>query len=271
VLTPHLAGPVGLAGCLLGSALGAQGLAPAVGQSGFGVQDEQVVNVSAYDFLPNETATDYEIAAGVLSAKDNVNPCGRALFAAPIGAGLIPNGALITGVAAYVADSTSVVDENIRVLVCRRWVDVDGSNPGEGCLYDLATAGSPGDTVLEDGSDVMVRYREDVDSDGTAEVVAYYLLAQFGVEAKAANVCGFDLGLRQVTFYFRRQISPPPALATFSDVPLDHSESQFIEALAAAGISQGCGVGKFCPDNPVTRAQLAMFLARALGLHWPAL
>ena len=37
-----------------------------------------------------------------------------------------------------------------------------------------------------------------------------------------------------------------------------------INALAAAGISQGCGPGSFCPDRPVTRAEMASFLARAL-------
>jgi hypothetical protein len=44
---------------------------------------------------------------------------------------------------------------------------------------------------------------------------------------------------------------------------------QYVEALAAAGISAGCGGGKYCPDDPVTRGQLAVFLARALGLHFP--
>jgi hypothetical protein len=27
--------------------------------------------------------------------------------------------------------------------------------------------------------------------------------------------------------------------------------------------------GNFHPKDPVTRAQMATFLARALGLHWP--
>ena len=40
-----------------------------------------------------------------------------------------------------------------------------------------------------------------------------------------------------------------------------------INRLAAAGISQGCGEGAnnhYCPDQPVTRAQMATFLARVL-------
>ncbi len=37
-----------------------------------------------------------------------------------------------------------------------------------------------------------------------------------------------------------------------------------IEALVAAGITQGCETDLFCPDDPVTRGQMASFIARAL-------
>ncbi len=43
---------------------------------------------------------------------------------------------------------------------------------------------------------------------------------------------------------------------------------QFIEALAESGITAGCGNGNFCPDAALTRGQMAVFLAKALGLHW---
>ena len=39
-----------------------------------------------------------------------------------------------------------------------------------------------------------------------------------------------------------------------------------INALAAAGISGGCSADSFCPGDPVSRGQMATFLARALGL-----
>jgi hypothetical protein len=57
-------------------------------------------------------------------------------------------------------------------------------------------------------------------------------------------------------------------VATFTDVPPGHTHFQGVEALVAAGITLGCAPGLYCPDNPVTRAQMATFLARALGLHW---
>ncbi len=39
-----------------------------------------------------------------------------------------------------------------------------------------------------------------------------------------------------------------------------------IDSLAAAGITMGCGGGRFCPSSPVTRGQMAAFLVRALDL-----
>jgi len=56
---------------------------------------------------------------------------------------------------------------------------------------------------------------------------------------------------------------------TFADVPATNLYFRAIEALAASGITSGCGGGNFCPDQPVSRGELAKFLANALGLHWP--
>jgi murein DD-endopeptidase MepM/ murein hydrolase activator NlpD len=52
---------------------------------------------------------------------------------------------------------------------------------------------------------------------------------------------------------------------TFSDVPIDHPLWQYIEAFYDAGITTGCGVSPliYCPEQPVTRAAMAVFLLRA--------
>lgn len=44
-----------------------------------------------------------------------------------------------------------------------------------------------------------------------------------------------------------------------------------INVLAANGIADGCGDGRFCPNAPITRAQMATFLQRALDLRTPLL
>ena len=55
--------------------------------------------------------------------------------------------------------------------------------------------------------------------------------------------------------------SPPACSGVFSDVPCPGGFAvDWIEEMAAEGITGGCGGGKFCPDDPVTRAQMAVFL-----------
>jgi hypothetical protein len=57
----------------------------------------------------------------------------------------------------------------------------------------------------------------------------------------------------------------PPAGsgAMFADVPPGSFALDWIEDLAASGITAGCGTGLFCPGRPVTRAQMAVFLLKA--------
>lgn len=43
----------------------------------------------------------------------------------------------------------------------------------------------------------------------------------------------------------------------------------FAGMLVASGITAGCGSGNYCPDAPLTQGQMAVFLAKALGLQWP--
>jgi plastocyanin len=56
----------------------------------------------------------------------------------------------------------------------------------------------------------------------------------------------------------------PPG-GTFSDDD-DSVHEGYIEALVEEGITTGCGAGKYCPEQPVTRGQMAAFLNRALPL-----
>ena len=74
--------------------------------------------------------------------------------------------------------------------------------------------------------------------------------------------------LTAMRVYYKLQVSPAPGTATFGDVPTTHAFYQYIEALAASGVTSGCGGGNYCPDLAVTRGQMAVFLAKALGLHW---
>jgi S-layer family protein len=68
---------------------------------------------------------------------------------------------------------------------------------------------------------------------------------------------------------YKLQVSPAPATADFGDVPTSHPFFQYIEALYKSGVTGGCGGGNYCPDSNVTRGQMAVFLAKALGLQFP--
>ncbi len=72
-----------------------------------------------------------------------------------------------------------------------------------------------------------------------------------------------------VKIYYRLQVSQAPGVASFTDVPTNYWAFQYIEALKASGITGGVTPTTYEPESPVTRAQMAVFLAKALGLHFP--
>jgi len=71
-----------------------------------------------------------------------------------------------------------------------------------------------------------------------------------------------------VILSYQLDVSPAPGSPTFNDVPPSDPAYQYIEALVASGITAGCSGGNYCPDAPLTRRQMAVFLAKALGLQW---
>ena len=61
----------------------------------------------------------------------------------------------------------------------------------------------------------------------------------------------------------------PPAVGSstgFGDVPGNHWAAAWIKQLVAEGITVGCESGNYCPEAPVTRAQMAVFLTRTFNL-----
>jgi len=64
--------------------------------------------------------------------------------------------------------------------------------------------------------------------------------------------------------------TPPSASGTvFNDVPPGSFAAAWIEQLVAEGITSGCGAGNYCPNQAVTRAQMAVFLQRTFNLPLP--
>jgi len=64
---------------------------------------------------------------------------------------------------------------------------------------------------------------------------------------------------------------PPPAVGVFADVPRTHWAAPYIEQIYRDGVTGGCSASPrlFCPDAEMTRAETAVFLARAFYLPVP--
>jgi D-alanyl-D-alanine carboxypeptidase/D-alanyl-D-alanine-endopeptidase (penicillin-binding protein 4) len=94
-----------------------------------------------------------------------------------------------------------------------------------------------------------------------------------GTECGADRICPDDpIKRRTVAVWLVRavdRVDPPAAVGTgFADVDGDGWWAPYIERLAALGITKGCHVDplRYCPDDRVTRSQMASFLVRSFGL-----
>ena len=159
-----------------------------------------------------------------------------------------------------------------------RWWGFDNSSENmtlfiqEDCLPDFS-AGSVTFTSLgsDSSSGTPGNFSDFINIDRTVDNMSCTYKARVRFDnSGAGSPCseGNNLRLSKVRAHWNRQISPPPGSATFGDVPLSHIFFREIEALVDSGITGGCGGGNYCPNNPVTRGQMAAFLARALGLHF---
>jgi uncharacterized protein DUF1800/S-layer family protein len=88
------------------------------------------------------------------------------------------------------------------------------------------------------------------------------------------NYCPNDSVTRaQMAAFIMRSLGefdpPPPAQQRFNDVPPDNPFYAFIDRLAVLGITVGCGGGNYCPNDFVTRAQMAAFIMRGVGIFDP--
>jgi hypothetical protein len=163
---------------------------------------------------------------------------------------MVPNGAQIEGFTLRACDTNNAAQVTAVLMVC----SVSGGACATAGSVQTGTAATPGC-----GSFPAV-VTPPVVVDNSTQVL------DLQVSTGPSSATTFSA----VRVNYRLRVSPPPATATFpSDVPAGHPFFRFVEALAAAGITGGCGPGAYCPDAAVTRGQMAVFLATALGLHFP--
>jgi hypothetical protein len=203
----------------------------------YGVEDYTVTVVPAIAFLPRENDT-YTTFAQTMGRRGSINTVTD--FYAPID---LPLGAFID----YIGLNTETNIYNIFGVALY----------SRNKFGDVHTIGTFGSTVHGWDTD----YGEFVGA-GLSPTVPEALILHVQ-QGSAPTVQWFGY----VEVWWRRGVSLAPSVATFNDVPLGHPFFRFIEALAASGITVGCGSGNYCPEAPLTRGQMAVFLAKALGLH----
>jgi SpoIID/LytB domain protein len=108
------------------------------------------------------------------------------------------------------------------------------------------------------------------DDDGSVHEYATVWAHEAGI-AQGRTETRFNPGgsvtrAQMAAFLYRTFDIPEPSGDQFDDVAADHPHGEAINALAEAGVAQGFDDDTFRPGSRVTRAQMASFLRRALGL-----
>jgi hypothetical protein len=76
-----------------------------------------------------------------------------------------------------------------------------------------------------------------------------------------SNVTRGEMALLILRAKLGSAYAPPPCVtARFTDVPCSDPRAPWINDLVARGVTAGCGGGNYCPDSPITREQMAVFL-----------
>ena len=151
-------------------------------------------------------------------------------------------------------------------------VDVDGEVAVAGSPLNDATASNAGRVfAIEPGDEPTapppVSFGDIANTTFESEIL-WMVEAGITDGCGDGNFCPNEAVTRaQMAVFLMRALDLPPGdPARFADVGGAHAEAA--SAIATAGISLGCGDGTvFCPYDPVTRAQMGSFFARALGLE----
>ena len=156
------------------------------------------------------------------------------------------------------------------------WVS-NGSEAGTRMVKDIIPG--PGSPVIQHlaamGRVVLFSATDGVNgvelwmSDGTE--AGTVMLQDIAAGAASSSPVGFFSAFPNVYFAANDNVTgfepwsfPRSALgSTFTDVSPAYWAWPYIEALADAGFTSGCGNGNYCPSKPVTRAETAAFLVRA--------
>jgi hypothetical protein len=244
-----------LAIALLPEHVSAQSSSPMIGEAKSALSlpagaDVFAVTMGAFEFAPASSDNTYARTT-VAGGEMLMTACGACEFVTNLH---LPSGVLLDHLELDYCDTTS--DEHHMVMALSDCLDNVGGPGGCSQIGFAFSPDSPQGCGFAD-SDPLGATIDNTNHD-------YLLTVSFPLDTT-------NIGFRGAKVYYRLQVSPAPATATFNDVPSSDPAFQFIEAFAKAGITAGCSAAPplYCPDAPLTRRQMAVFFAKALGLRWP--
>lgn len=206
----------------------------------YGTQSQSIVTLNAWEFEPADSGT----TTGETLSFQRYKTGGLSRLYAGIH---LPSGALVKFIEITGCDTTTT-----------QWIvaALEACPDPNGACSDVASATSTVAGAPGCGYFTSAEFAHTIDNLANTYYILVYLY-----------VADTTISFRNVRIYYQLQVSPDPAGQTFPDVPFGHPQHRFVEALFAAGITAGCGGGNYCPDAPLTRGQMAVFLSIALGLH----
>jgi len=233
--------------------------ASAARSQSYGLGD-QVLTIGVSQFRGVEGA---QAAVNDVGYLYNPIPGSFSYYLAPLS---LPAGAAIQQICLYADDSDTGPFQYVQAYLVAVKLVPGGESPSPPLQIPGASVQSSSNIgfgyYCTDPFSYTLRSSIDVDGNGSLDAAVHYL------ELYLPSASQNSLAFGGVRITWRRQVSPPPAAPSFGDVPSTDAAFPFIEALAASGITAGCAGGNYCPDANLTRRQMAVFLAKALGLHW---
>ena len=195
----------------------------------------QVTWVGAASFVPRNHTTQYQrVDYGYIYFTGGTPHC-EAQFN-------LPSGAFLQGMRSYYYDNSAA---NVTVHL---WHE---RPTGYTHLKTITSSGTPGYSNTFGWIDHTI-----TNNDGW-----YHLRAETGASNNTVMFHGVKL-------YWKRQIRTglPHPFTDIGHLPQLWRDS--IAALKASGITSGTTATTYSPDDNLTRGQMAVFLAKALGLYW---
>jgi hypothetical protein len=161
--------------------------------------------------------------------------------------------------AAVAADTTAAVEAAADFLTAEQ--NTDGSWPSPFGDPNANTAGVAALALRAAGRDAA--------ADAAAGFVTALQTDDGGIRFTAAEPAANGYATLQGILAFAAVPLPELEIDPFADVAWGDLFDGEIDWLADTDITRGCTPDHFCPDDPVTRGQMAAFLHRALGTTLP--